>query len=137
MNRILAAVTCGALLAACAQLAGRDAPKSGIDLANRDRSVRPQDDFFRYVNGTWLKSTQIPADKPMWAPYIELRDTSDAQVRAIIEEASKLQNVPGSEAQKVGDYYASFMDEERVESLGSSPVAAARWLCAASHATVQ
>jgi predicted metalloendopeptidase len=125
MNRILLAAACGASLMACGQTAERaDAPRSGIELANLDRSVRPQDDFFRYVNGAWLKNTRIPADKAMWAPYIKMRDDTDAQVREIIEAAAQQQNAPGSEAQKVGDFYASFMDEARVESLGASPLAA-------------
>jgi len=125
MTRILLAAACGALLAACAQPPERTGtPKSGIELANFDRSVRPQDDFYRYVNGTWLKNTPIPADKAAWAPYIKLRDDTDAQVRAIIEQAARDRGPTGSEAQKVGDFYASFMDEARAESLGSSPLAA-------------
>jgi len=128
MNRILLVVTCAAL-AACGPLSERtaepaaNAPRSGIELANLDRSVRPQDDFYRYVNGTWLKNTPIPADKPYWAPFAKLRDDTDAQVREIIEQAARERGATGSEAQKVGDFYASFTDEARVESLGSSPLA--------------
>ena len=127
MNRILVAVACAALAAACTRTAERtSAPqlRSGIDLANFDRAVRPQDDFYRYVNGTWLKTTAIPADKPLWAPYMKLRDDTDAQVRAIIERAAQDRGPAGSEAQQVGDYYASFMDEARIESLGVTPLAA-------------
>jgi putative endopeptidase len=115
------AVACGSTPSQPA--AGTPALRSGIEQANFDRSVRPQDDFYRYVNGTWLKTTQIPADKPSWAPYIQLRDDTDAQVREIIAQAAEFPGAAGSEAQKVGDFYASFMDEARIEALGSTPVA--------------
>jgi len=126
MTRFLLAVACGALVVACGHTAdrGAGAPRSGIELSNLDRSVRPQDDFYRYVNGTWLKDTPIPADKASWAPYIKLRDDTDAQVREIIEQSARVPGPSGSEAQKVGDFYASFMDEARAETLGSSPLAA-------------
>jgi putative endopeptidase len=128
MSRILVAVFGAALTAACGSSAERAAApaalRSGIELANLDRSVRPQDDFFRYVNGTWLKNTPIPADKPLWAPYMKMRDDTDAQVRAIIEQSARDRGPAGSEAQQVGDYYASFMDEARIESLGAAPLAA-------------
>jgi len=130
MARILVAASCAALtaLAACGPTAERSsAPaatlRSGIELENLDRTVRPQDDFFRYVNGTWLKNTQIPADKALWAPYMKMRDDTDAQVRAIIEQAAQDRGPAGSEAQQVGDLYASFMDEARAESLGAAPLA--------------
>jgi predicted metalloendopeptidase len=129
MKRALLAVGCGLVVAACGPSAERPTEatstmRSGIELANLDSTVRPQDDFFRYVNGVWLKNTQIPADKPLWAPYMELRDKSDAQVKAIIEEAAQTRGPAGSEAQQVGDFYASFMDEARAESLGVTPLAA-------------
>ncbi|MGH8481693.1 MAG: M13 family metallopeptidase [Nevskiaceae bacterium] len=128
MSRILA-VACAALVVACGPTAERaSAPpgalRSGIELENLDRAVRPQDDFYRYVNGTWLKNTPMPADKPLWAPYMKLRDDTDAQVRAIIEAAARTRGPAGSEAQQVGDLYASFMDEARIESLGATPLAA-------------
>jgi putative endopeptidase len=130
MNRILLAAAAAAALAACAASTERAAgPRSGVDLAGVDRSVRPQDDFYRYVNGTWLKNTSMPADKPYWAPFAKLRDDSDAQVKAIIaaaaeQSAGRPQDGADSEALKIGDYYASFMDEARLESLGATPLAA-------------
>jgi putative endopeptidase len=85
--------------------------------------VRPQDDFFRFVNGKWLQTAQIPADKARYGSFIELRDKSEAALRAIIEEAAAAQDkTAGSDAQKVGDLYQSFMDTARIESLGISPV---------------
>jgi putative endopeptidase len=128
VSRALLTAAGAALTVACGPAPSRPeavAPtlRSGIEQASFDRSVRPQDDFYRYVNGTWLKTTQIPADKPSWAPYIKLRDDTDAQVREIIAQAAEFPGAGGSEAQKVGDFYASFMDEARIEALGSTPVA--------------
>ena len=97
---------------------------SGVELAYMDKSVRPQDDFFRYVNGTWLKNTEIPADKARYGAFIKLADDSEARLRAIIEEsAAKTNKQPGTDEQKVGDLYASFMDEARLEELGDKPLA--------------
>ena len=60
----------------------------GVDTKNFDKSVRPQDDFYRYVNGTWLKTAQIPADRARYGTFIELADKSEAALRALIEEAA-------------------------------------------------
>ena len=97
----------------------------GVDTKYFDTSVRPQDDFFRYVNGTWLKTVQMPADKARYGSFIELRDKSEADLHAIIQEVAAAQDKQaGTEAQKVGDLYQSFMDTERVESLGLQPLRA-------------
>jgi putative endopeptidase len=96
---------------------------SGVEVAHMDRSVRPQDDFYRFVNGTWLKNTEIPADKARYGAFIKLADDSEARLRAIIEEAAaKKDKAPGSNEQKVGDLYASFMDEAKLEELGLKPL---------------
>ncbi|MGA9525471.1 MAG: M13 family metallopeptidase [Myxococcaceae bacterium] len=89
-----------------------------------DTSVRPQDDFYRYVNGIWLKTAKIPADKSRYGSFIELRDKSEAALKEIIEEAARAKAEPGSELQKVGDLYRAFMDTEQVEQLGVTPVKA-------------
>jgi putative endopeptidase len=97
--------------------------KSGIELANMDKKARPQDDFYRYVNGTWLDNTEIPADKSTYGSFTALRDKSRRDVKAIIEETAKLENVEkGSDAQKVGDLYRSFMNEEKLNKLGATPL---------------
>ena len=59
---------------------------SGIELSNMDTSVKPQQDFFRYVNGNWLAKTEIPADKGRWGSFDELRENADKQVLAIVQE---------------------------------------------------
>jgi predicted metalloendopeptidase len=95
----------------------------GIDLSNMDRSVRPQDDFFRFVNGAWVDRTTIPADMASYGSFPILREKSDTEVRGIIEAAAAQHNAAkGSETQKVGDLYNSFMDTGHIESLGLTPL---------------
>ena len=96
---------------------------SGIDVSALDKTVRPQDDFFRYVNGAWLDKTPIPPDRATYGSFEVLFDKTEADLRAIVDEAGKASGAPGSDARKIGDFYASFMDEPRVESLGVKPLA--------------
>jgi putative endopeptidase len=117
-----------ALVAGCLGLAvWADEPavprRSGVDRSGFDTSVRPQDDFFRYVNGGWLKRTEIPPDKAYFGSFILLRDLSESNLRAIIEEAAASTGNPeGSDARKIGDLYTSFMNEARAEELGKKPI---------------
>ncbi|MCB9950173.1 MAG: peptidase M13 [Planctomycetaceae bacterium] len=88
-----------------------------------DTSVRPQDDFYHYVNGGWIKNTEIPADKSRWGSFFILREESAAHQRAIIEELAARQHlVAGSEEQKIADLYAGLMNESLTNSLGAKPV---------------
>ncbi|UVW30485.1 M13 family metallopeptidase [Massilia sp. H6] len=99
------------------------APISGIDTQYIDTSVRAQDDFFTHLNGKWLKSTEIPSDKASWGTFMKLRDDTTPQIKAIIEAAQADKSAkPGSETQKIGDLYASYMDEARREALGTKPL---------------
>lgn len=94
----------------------------GVDVQGMDLSVKPGDDFYKFVNGQWDAKTEIPADRSSWGGFAVLRDLSDQRTRAIIEESAK-QNAPaGTAAQKVGDFYASFMDEAAIEARGLEPV---------------
>jgi putative endopeptidase len=97
-------------------------PLSGIALSNIDASVRPQDDLYQHVNGTWLKNTEIPDDRPLEGTFTALRDGSESDVREIIEDAAGR----GAEAtgieRKIGDLYNSFMDEAAVEAKGLEPL---------------
>ncbi|WP_277212499.1 M13 family metallopeptidase [Isoptericola croceus] len=98
--------------------------RSGIDTSALDDATRPQDDLFRHVNGRWLDSYEIPADRSMDGAFRALHDAAEEQVREIITDAGAAARrgaATGSQAQ-VGDLYASFMDTERVEALGISPV---------------
>lgn len=97
---------------------------SGIDTAGFDRGVRPQDNFFDYTNGVWIETTTIPADKSNYGAFTRLADAAEAHLRAIIEEAAaEPAPAAGSAEQKIGDFYRSFMDVERVDALGVAPLA--------------
>ena len=111
------------LLVASTATAGDDPKKSGIDKSNFDTSVRPQDDLFRYVNGTWLEENAIPPERASYGSFIQLVDEAEADVRAIVEELAKSDSPEGSEARKIADLYRSFLDEEKVEELGLEPIA--------------
>ncbi len=95
---------------------------SGVNLANMDTTVHPGDDFFEYVSGTWLKNTEIPADKSRYGAFNILRDNAETDVRAIIEEASASGAVSGSSEQKAGDLFKSYMDMETRNALGIKPL---------------
>ncbi|MGH9218998.1 MAG: hypothetical protein ACRD1W_06835, partial [Vicinamibacterales bacterium] len=119
------------LAAACARPADPPAPAastppvSGLDPESFDRNVRPQDDLFHHVNGAWLAKTEIPADKASYGAFDILFDKAQADLRTIVEDAGKsASKAPGSEAQKIGDFYESFMNEARVEELGLAPMKA-------------
>jgi putative endopeptidase len=87
-----------------------------------DKSVAPGDDFFRYAVGKWVDTTQIPADRSSVGSVPVIREKAAARVHAIIEETVKANAPEGSDARKIGDYFATFMDEARIEQLGASPL---------------
>ncbi|MFO0908021.1 MAG: M13 family metallopeptidase [Isosphaeraceae bacterium] len=118
----IAAAAAPALRVRAADNARAEALVSGIDRSANDASVRPQDDLFRHVNGSWLKTAEIPAERSFYGSFIQLADKAEANLRAIIEAAAAAQNAPGTDAQKVGDLYAAFLDEARAEELGVSPI---------------
>ncbi|MBD1583037.1 M13 family metallopeptidase [Pseudoalteromonas sp. S16_S37] len=123
-----------ATLAGCSQKINDNAQKtesaaavannvqSGIETQNFEPSVRAQDDFFRHVNGSWLNNTQIPNDKSAWGSFYKLADDSDKAVNALIQEAKEGAAESGSSAQKIGDFYASFMAEQQLNELGFEPI---------------
>ncbi|HJU87771.1 MAG TPA: M13 family metallopeptidase [Gemmatimonadaceae bacterium] len=98
---------------------------AGINFATFDTTVRPQDDFFRFVNGTWLKTTTIPADRSNYGASAEIAERTQEVLRQLIEQAAAKRDAkPGSDEQRVGDYYRSYMDSARIESLGLTPLKA-------------
>ncbi|MFZ6750681.1 M13 family metallopeptidase [Undibacterium sp. Ren11W] len=111
------------LLASLAQAA---APfGSGVQAQAIDTTVRAQDNFFRYSQGSWLKSTEIPADKSDWGSFMKAREDVQQQLRGIVEGiAASTENTPGSDRQKIADLYASFLDEAKLEQLGLQPLKA-------------
>jgi putative endopeptidase len=114
------------LLASCAGLAAADDTStplaSGIDPSAMDKSVRPQDDLFRHVNGTWLANTPFPAEYASAGIGIMLFEKAQADVQAILLEAGAAGDKATPEMRRLGDMYASFMDEKRVEERGVAPL---------------
>lgn len=92
-----------------------------IDPKNMDASVKPGDDFYRYANGTWLKTNTIPASKTSWGSFNELRDKSVEAMRTLLDEAAKNPK-KGRLQQMVGDFYASGMDSVTIEKRGWDPL---------------
>src|SRR5262245_15752268 len=125
-------VSGAALLAGCAsqQTAAAPAPAPrapaaigawGVDLAARDMSVNPGDDFFRHVNGTWMANNSIPADRTTWGTNDILSEKAERDVREIIEDAARSGGAPGSNAQKIADYYNAYVDQAAIDALGLAP----------------
>jgi putative endopeptidase len=116
---VLAAVI-GLLPPVLAQSAASDRPEIGsfgFDAAGMDRAARPGDDFFGYANGGWTNTVEIPADRASWRMFDQLDELSKARTREILEDAAR---TPGS---RIGDFYASFMDERAAEAKGIAPIA--------------
>ncbi len=99
-----------------------DKIKSGVLTHNMDTSVKPGEDFFAYVNGTWLNSYVMPDDKARFGTFNMLREQSQDAVKAIIEESAQGNNAPGSNEQKVGDLYNSYMDMATRNEVGTAPL---------------
>ncbi|PKG78529.1 peptidase M13 [Shewanella sp. Actino-trap-3] len=98
---------------------------SGINFDNIDKSVRPQDDFYMYVNGAWLNKSDIPSDRTSIGAFYDLRENARDDVKAIIEDLSATPNlVDGTDEQKVADLYRSFMDVDTLNKLGIAPIQA-------------
>lgn len=96
---------------------------SGIEQQNFDKDVRHQDDFYYSVNGNWLKNTPIPADKSNYGAFSVLYDDSQKALREIVEAAAAKENKQaGSTEQKIGDFYQSYMNTDKLEQLGVAPV---------------
>lgn len=137
MNRSLLSLAVCCMLVGCGPSVGPEVPASetqaadattavlgsGVELANFDNSIRAGDDFYRYVNGSWLRNTPMPADKSNYGAFTVLADEAEVNLRTLIEAAAAAGAAPGTDTQKVGDFFRSFMDEARLETLGASPLA--------------
>jgi putative endopeptidase len=136
MKPTLCSALIAGLFAANFAIAGADNPapaasaaqsqvpsRAGVDTTSVDAKVRPQDDFFRYSQGKWLQDVEIPADRSSWGAFNVAQDNVENQIRALIEAASQDKNArAGSDAQKMGDYYLSYVDEARRNALGLTPL---------------
>ncbi len=94
----------------------------GFDTAGMDRAIQPGEDFFSYANGGWVQATQIPADRSSYNTFTILRETASRRTADLIAELARTDAPAGSEAAKIGAYYASFLDEPAIEALGASPL---------------
>jgi predicted metalloendopeptidase len=125
MKKLFWSALCVTALVSCGkqESAPTVALASGVDKANFDTSVHPQDDLYRAIDGTWLAKTEIPADKSNYGSFTKLDDDAKEQIRAIIEAvAAKPNKAPGSSEQKIGDFYNTFMDEAKADELGVGPL---------------
>ncbi|MBV9696689.1 MAG: M13 family metallopeptidase [Gammaproteobacteria bacterium] len=125
--RLSAALCAALLLLACTPPAPRptEPPAQiapwGLDLAGRDTSVKPGDDFYHYAVGHWVDTHPVPADRSNWGSFDELEERAESQVIDIVQ-ALPPDAPPGSNAQKVGDYYRAYLDTARIDELGLQPV---------------
>ena len=110
-----------ALSSVAATMAQEEQP-ADLDTSSFNRDIRPQDDLFEYVNGTWLKNTPIPADKTNYGSFTKLADLSESRLKAIVEELAKGTFEKGSDEQKVGDFFKAYMNVERANELGADPI---------------
>ncbi len=94
----------------------------GIDLSYQDSNTRPGDDFFRFTNGSWLDTYELPDDRSTHGSFNDLVDRSDARVRTIINDLTSVEPAQDSMEQKVSDYYLSFMNTDVLDELGISPL---------------
>ncbi|GLQ87498.1 M13 family metallopeptidase [Dyella flagellata] len=120
LHRILAFTllgTASALIAAPTQ-------QSGIDLAGMDHAVKPGDDFFSYANGTWVKHTDIPADRSSTGPTEALEELTEQRTADLIRNMASTHPAAASNERKIADYYAAFMNETAIEQHGLSPLKA-------------
>jgi putative endopeptidase len=117
---ILAVVGVLAVALASANLRTADQPTSwGFDTANLDKTCKPCDDFFQFVNGNWIKNNPIPPDYPAWGSGQILADNNQKQLRSILEQAAASESAPGSNERKIGDFYASCMDTASIKAQGA------------------
>jgi endothelin-converting enzyme/putative endopeptidase len=118
---VLTAVLLAAASAFCQSSSSSSQPV--LDVSAMDKTVDPCVDFYTYSCGGWMKKNPIPPDQSSWSAYGKLGDENLAQLRGILEEAAKANAPRGSVNQKIGDYYASCMDEAAIEKLGAKPLA--------------
>jgi putative endopeptidase len=121
---LMAVAACGQKQTTEAVVDEAPLPISGIALENMDTNVRPGDDFFSYVNGKWIAETEIPADKATYGGFGILSDEAQEDVKAIIEESATGDFAKGTDEQKVGDLYKSYMDMEARDAKGLTPLRA-------------
>lgn len=121
-----AAVLAGGTALAAPAMAGGTAaanrPDIGIDLKGVDHAIQPGDDFFRYANGTWLKTAQIPADRSSTGTFLQVYELAEKRTANLIRDIAKGHAAAGSNERKIADYYAAFMNEAAIQKNGLAPL---------------
>ena len=108
----------------CKQINSTSTGESLLDQAGIDSTVRPQDDFFHYVNGGWIKKTEIPASESSWGAGAILYQNTTQNLKGLLDSCAKLNAAKGTSEQKVGDFYLSAMDSAMIQQKGFSPMQA-------------
>ena len=123
-NTIFCSLIVAATMGSCAtEKSTKTEENHGINLAHMDTTVRPQDDFFRFVNGKWLDNTEIPSDKTTWGSFLELREKTDNNALALLEAASTDESLdPSSDQAKAVYLYQTIMDTVTRNNQGIEPI---------------
>jgi len=111
-----------ALAAAVATTGTAQQPYQAINLGFMDNTIRPQDDFYNYVNGNWMKTVDIPSDKARWGSFDELRENTDAATLEILKAALDQPQTKGTDGQKIADLYRSYTDFDARDKAGITPI---------------
>lgn len=118
-------IACTAVIAIASCKSQESKPGVGINLADRDTTVRPTEDFYHYANGSWIKANPVPPDQVRWGSFSILNEDNKKHLREIAEEAAKKTDAKkGSPEQLVGDFYYSAMDTVTIEKQGAAPIKA-------------
>ena len=112
------------LVASLAAAADADPKGLGLDLEGMDKSVAPGDDFFKHANGAWLRTTEIPPDRGAYGAGVIVSDRTDERTSQLIQETAMAEVIPGTDAQRIADYHASYMDAAGIEAKGLRPLQA-------------
>ncbi|WP_262152392.1 M13 family metallopeptidase [Chryseobacterium foetidum] len=107
-----------------AQKSAKPVTEAGLELNYMDKNVRPQDDFYNFVNGSWMKTAKIPSDKPTWGSFNKLADDTDNNSMTILNSLLKDKFAEGSEGKKIQDLYATYMNMEKRNADGIKPIQA-------------
>lgn len=113
----MASITVGSLVSFKA-----DKVTPPIDLKNFDLLVKPQDDFYQYANGGWMKANPLPDEYSRYGSFDKLQEDNDKMLHSLLNELAKVKNQQGSIAQKIGDFYAAGMDSAKIEKEGFKPI---------------
>lgn len=126
MKKIVILATAAISMAACNNkketVKENDMGKSVLDIQAMDTSVRPQDDFYNFVNGGWMKTATIPSDRSNWGSFAELREKTDQNCLTLLNELIAKEPEKGSEAEKIKQIYQAYIDLEKREQLGLKPI---------------